>query len=242
MVLNAPATLFEKIWRRHVVLERDDGTALLYIDRQLLHEGSFHAFNRLRERGMTVAHPEQTLSTADHYVPTTSRNPAAVANPEIRRMLTLFDGNMAQFGITAFNLADPRQGSCTSSDPSRVSRCPASSAPYAESGKVKLLAVTGESRDPLVPNVPTMKESGLPGATVVIWFGLLGPAGLPANVVDRLRKESVAALNSPEAKKRFKAAGFETDPLAGDAFEKFVGAETKLWKDLAASERIVLDE
>ena len=105
-----------------------------------------------------------------------------------------------------------------------------------------MLAVTGETRDPLVPNVPTMKEVGLPGATVVIMFGLLGPAGMPANVVDRLRKESVAALNNPEARKRFKAAGFETDPLAGDEFEKFVGAEYKLWKDLAASEHIVLDE
>ena len=115
-------------------------------------------------------------------------------------------------------------------------------APYAEAGKVKLLAVTGETRDPLVPNVPTMKEVGLPGATVVIMFGLLGPAGMPANVVDRLRKESVAALNSPEARKRFKAAGFETDPLAGDEFEKFVAAEYKLWKELAASEHIVLDE
>jgi tripartite-type tricarboxylate transporter receptor subunit TctC len=115
-------------------------------------------------------------------------------------------------------------------------------APYARAGNVKLLAVTGETRDPLVPNVPTMKEVGLPGATVVIMFGLLGPAGMPANVVDRLRKESVAALNSPEVKKKFKAAGFETDPLAGDEFEKFVGAEYKLWKDLAASEHIVIDE
>ena len=115
-------------------------------------------------------------------------------------------------------------------------------APYAEAGKVKLLAVTGEARDPLVPNVPTMKESGLPGATVVIWFGLLGPAGMPANVVDRLRKDAVAALNSPEAKKKYKAAGFETDPLAGDDFEKFAGAEYKLWKELATSEHIVLDE
>ena len=115
-------------------------------------------------------------------------------------------------------------------------------APYAEAGKVKLLAVTGEARDPLVPNVPTMKEAGLPGATVVIVFGLLGPAGMPANVVDRLRKESVAALNSPETKKKFKAAGFDTDPLAGDEFEKSVSAEYKLWRDLAASEHIVLDD
>ncbi len=93
-------------------------------------------------------------------------------------------------------------------------------APNAESGKVKVIAVTGRTRDPLMPNVPTMAQVGLPGATVVIWYGLLGPAGMPANVVDRLRKETVSALNSPEAKQRFKAAGFETLPLAGGEFEK----------------------
>ena len=115
-------------------------------------------------------------------------------------------------------------------------------APYAETGKVKLLAVTGDARDPLVPNTPTMKESGLPGATVVIWFGLLGPAGMPANVVDRLRRESVAALNSPEAKKKFKAAGFETDPLAGDDFEKFVMTEYRTMKAIAEAEKIVVED
>jgi tripartite-type tricarboxylate transporter receptor subunit TctC len=115
-------------------------------------------------------------------------------------------------------------------------------APYAQAGKVKLLAVTGPVRDPLVPDVPTMKEAGLPGATVVIWFGLLGPAGMPPAVVERLRKDAVAALSSSEAKQRFRAAGFETDPLPGAAFENFVGAEYKQWKDLGASEGIVLEE
>jgi tripartite-type tricarboxylate transporter receptor subunit TctC len=115
-------------------------------------------------------------------------------------------------------------------------------APHAQAGKVKLLAVSGPMRDSLVPDVPTMKEVGLPGATVVIWFGLLGPAGMPPNVVERLRKESVAALNSPEAKQKFRAVGFEPDPLAGDEFEKFVATEYKLWKDLAASEGIVIEE
>jgi hypothetical protein len=54
--------------------------------------------------------------------------------------------------------------------------------------------------------------------------------------------ESVAALHSPETRKKFKAAAFETDPLAGDEFEKLVGVEYKLWKELAASEHIVIDE
>jgi tripartite-type tricarboxylate transporter receptor subunit TctC len=93
-----------------------------------------------------------------------------------------------------------------------------------------------------MPNVPTMAQVGLPAATVVIWYGLLGPAGMPANVVDRLRNETVAVLNSPVAKQRFKAAGFDTMPLAGNEFEKIAVDEYKLWKDIAAAEKIVLEE
>lgn len=115
-------------------------------------------------------------------------------------------------------------------------------APHAEAGKVKLLAVTGNARDPLVPNVPTMAEAGLPSATVVIWYGLLGPAGMPANLVDKLRRETVAALSTPEAQERYKKAGFGTLPLAGDAFQKVAVDEYKLWKDIAAAEKISIEE
>ncbi len=114
--------------------------------------------------------------------------------------------------------------------------------PHAEAGKVKLLAVTGKTRDPLAPNVPTMKEAGLPGATVVIWYGLLGPAGMPANVVEKLRKETVATLNSPEAKERYKKAGFGTLPLAGNEFQKVAVEEYKLWKGIATAEKIQIEE
>ena len=63
-------TLFDKLWAAHEVVRREDGEALLWVDRHYVHEGSFHAFSRLAERGAAVAEPDLTFAVADHYVPT----------------------------------------------------------------------------------------------------------------------------------------------------------------------------
>jgi len=107
---NQPRSLFEKVWDQHLVLARDEGPSLLYIDRHLIHEGSFHAFNQLRERKLTLRNPKQIFGIADHYVPTTSRLASDSATPEIEEMITRFDQNMAWSGITHFGLSHPQQG------------------------------------------------------------------------------------------------------------------------------------
>jgi homoaconitase/3-isopropylmalate dehydratase large subunit len=71
--VSPPRTLFDKLWDAHVVTARDDGAALLWIDRHFVHEGSHHAFARLAERGLGVAEPGLTFGVADHYVPTRNR-------------------------------------------------------------------------------------------------------------------------------------------------------------------------
>jgi 3-isopropylmalate/(R)-2-methylmalate dehydratase large subunit len=103
-----PLTLFEKIWRDHVVTEQD-GAALLYVDRNFVHEGSFHAFANLWHAGRTVRRPRQTFGFADHYVPTQHRD-RPIADPEVANMVELFGANTARAGIEAYDLADPRQG------------------------------------------------------------------------------------------------------------------------------------
>jgi 3-isopropylmalate/(R)-2-methylmalate dehydratase large subunit len=108
--MTAPRTLFDKIWDSHVVLTRGGGHCLLYVDRHLVHDGSFHAFANLHQRGLTVRRPGQTYGTPDHYVPTISRSPADAPTPEIRRMVEAFDRNVAGTGIQTFPLGDPRQG------------------------------------------------------------------------------------------------------------------------------------
>ena len=82
----APTTLFEKIWRRHVVHERDDGRTLLYADRHLVQDGSAPAFAMLRERGLVPRVPERAFATPDHYVPTNSRILTDVRDPEAAHM------------------------------------------------------------------------------------------------------------------------------------------------------------
>ena len=108
--MHTPQTLFEKIWDRHAILQREDGATLLAIDRLLVHDGSRRSFEVLRERGLRVAHPERIFGTPDHYAPTTSRSVSDVDDPERRAMLEALDANAAAEGFTLFGLTDARQG------------------------------------------------------------------------------------------------------------------------------------
>jgi 3-isopropylmalate/(R)-2-methylmalate dehydratase large subunit len=102
-------TIIDKLWDAHVVTTRADGTSLIWIDRHLLHEGSFHAFDQVSRRAARVAHPELTFGVADHYVPTRGRS-EGIANPEIARMVRQLEDNTKQAGIRLIGLDDPRQG------------------------------------------------------------------------------------------------------------------------------------
>ena len=106
--IAAPTTLFEKVWRRHAILERD-GQTLLWIDRHFAHEGSFHAFDKLRASGRPVFAPGQTFGVADHYVPTRDRD-RPIPNPEIANMVDLLSRNTGGTGIRLFGLDSPDQG------------------------------------------------------------------------------------------------------------------------------------
>jgi 3-isopropylmalate/(R)-2-methylmalate dehydratase large subunit len=107
--MNEPQTIIDKLWSAHEISRREDGESLLWVDRHYVHEGSFHAFGKLAERGAKVAEPELTFGVADHYVPTRgSRH--RIANPEIARMVRQVEQSTATHGIKLFGLDDPRQG------------------------------------------------------------------------------------------------------------------------------------
>lgn len=105
----APRTLFDKLWDDHVILTREDGASLLWVDRHLLHEGSHHAFAALSAKGRRAARPDLTFGVADHYVPTRGRG-ARIADEGIARMVGQLTENTARQGIHLFGLDDPRQG------------------------------------------------------------------------------------------------------------------------------------
>jgi 3-isopropylmalate/(R)-2-methylmalate dehydratase large subunit len=108
--MNVPRTLFDKIWQRHVVVDRGDGHQLIYVDRHLLHDGSSTAFETLRTRRLPVRRPELALATPDHFTSTASRDPAAIADPMHRRHFDAIRTNAQGAGIRLFHVEDVRQG------------------------------------------------------------------------------------------------------------------------------------
>jgi 3-isopropylmalate/(R)-2-methylmalate dehydratase large subunit len=105
-----PRTLFDKIWQRHVVMQRDDGQSLLYVDRHLVQDGSAPAFQMLRERGLRVRRPDRAFATPDHYVPTDSRDLMRIADAEKRAMAQALHDDCEAAGIRFFGIGDERQG------------------------------------------------------------------------------------------------------------------------------------
>jgi len=111
--MTAAQTMFEKIWNRHVIVERGGNECLLHIDRNFVHEGSFHAFAALARDGRKVRKPRQTIAVADHYAPTRNREQgiAAVTDPEMRNMVELLAKNVAANDIDRYyDLDHPQQG------------------------------------------------------------------------------------------------------------------------------------
>ncbi len=107
---NTPQTLYDKIFAAHVVEQSDDGTAVLYIDRHLVHEvTSPQAFEGLRMAGRKVRAPQRTLAVVDHNVPTTDRS-QGIKEPESKLQVDTLAANCAEFGVEYFNERDRRQG------------------------------------------------------------------------------------------------------------------------------------
>ena len=108
--MNAPRTLFDKVWDSHVVDEQDDGTCLIYIDRHLVHEvTSPQAFEGLRAAGRKLRKPLGTLAVADHNIPTKERS-AGILDETSRIQVETLEENVAEFEVPYLPLTDVRQG------------------------------------------------------------------------------------------------------------------------------------
>ncbi len=105
--VKQPRTLFEKVWNPHVIVARDDGACLLWIDRHIVHEGSFHGFGMLDHDGRKVHRPDLTFALADHYVPS---RPAFARDAEAEGLIATLRDNARRHGLAHFDVGDPRQG------------------------------------------------------------------------------------------------------------------------------------
>jgi len=107
-------------------------------------------------------------------------------------------------------------------------------------GKLRALAVTSKHRIRAAPDVPTFEEAGVPGYEAVGWFGVVGPAGLPAQIVQRLNQEIAAALKVPEIEKKLIDAGNEPFSASPQQFSAMIRDETKKWAEVIKAGKITL--
>ena len=106
-------TLFDKIWDRHVVETSSDGESLMYIDCNLVHEGSFLAFDLVKRAGSRVRNPSRSIAFVDHFAPTrriANSREAAIHDADAERVIVDLERNARAYGLEFFGLDDPRQG------------------------------------------------------------------------------------------------------------------------------------
>jgi tripartite-type tricarboxylate transporter receptor subunit TctC len=113
--------------------------------------------------------------------------------------------------------------------------------PHIKAGKLRALAVTSPKRWPTAPELPTIREAGVPNYEFTIWWGFLAPAGTPKPVIDRLHGEIVKAATAPDVKEKLAAQGVDVVAGTPDEFMSLISAEVQKWKRVAAEAKIQLD-
>ena len=113
--------------------------------------------------------------------------------------------------------------------------------PHIRAGKLRAIAVTGDKRSPVLPDVPTLAEAGVKGAEIYSWQGLAAPRGLPAEVKKKLADAAIQAISEPALKKRLTEQGMEIVANTPEEFAAFQAREYARWKTLIETRRITAD-
>lgn len=148
-------------------------------------------------------------------------------NAEFFRMIAGVDLVHVPYKGTALSIPDIANGSVAMLFDSL-----ASVMPHIRSGKVKPLALNAGERSPLIPEVPTLAEAGMPQFDRYTWFGIFAPAGTPRDIVGRVQAETVAALKSPDLLKRFADVGAEPVGSTPEQFVERIRSDTARWAEV----------
>ena len=108
-------------------------------------------------------------------------------------------------------------------------------------GKLTGLAVSSARRDPLLPDLPTVAEAGVPGYETILWFGLLTSSGVPRPIVTKLNREIVRILGEPETRQRWTPVGLNPRPTSPEAFDKLVRDDIAVFRKIARAANIKAD-
>ncbi len=105
---------------------------------------------------------------------------------------------------------------------------------HVRAGRLKALAVTSAKRSSVVPGLPTIAESGLPGFDITGWYAVLAPAHVPPAIIDKLHKEIVALISTPEMRERLASQGLEPVGNTPREFSAFMATEIRKWAKIVA--------
>ncbi len=118
----------------------------------------------------------------------------------------------------------------------------AAALPYIRASRMRAVAVTGHARHPLLPEVPTFAERGYEGFDSVQWYGIVGPARLPAPIVEQLNAEINRALERPKLRDRLAAEAIDPMPMSAGAFGEYIASEVARWTAVARKRGISMEE
>jgi tripartite-type tricarboxylate transporter receptor subunit TctC len=118
----------------------------------------------------------------------------------------------------------------------------AAAMPHLRSGRVRALAVTGRTRSPHLKDVPTLEESGFKGFDAMQWYGSVGPAGMPVEIVKRLNETQVAVLKDSELREKLAVEAVEPMPMTPEQFGEYIRTDIQRWTALAKSRNFQFDE
>jgi tripartite-type tricarboxylate transporter receptor subunit TctC len=117
----------------------------------------------------------------------------------------------------------------------------AAALPHIRSGRVRALAVTGNQRHPALKDVPTMEEAGLKGFDAQQWYGVVGPAGMPAPIVKQINDAIAQVLAQPDFRDKLSAEAVELTPMTPNQFLDYMKRDLARWTELARERKINLD-
>lgn len=117
----------------------------------------------------------------------------------------------------------------------------ATAIPHVQSGKIRAIGVTSERRSAALPNVPTLAEQGLPGYEATVWFGLVGPAGLPADIVTRANRALNAALSDAAVQDAIRRQGYDPEPGTPSEFAARIRSDLAKWGKVIRDAKIAFD-
>ena len=118
----------------------------------------------------------------------------------------------------------------------------AAALPHLRSGRVRALAVTGKRRSAQLPDVPTMEEAGFKGFDAMQWYGSVGPAGMPVEIVRRLNETQVMVLKDPDLREKLSVEAVEPWPMTPEEFAQYIRSDIQRWSALAKARNIKLDD